>query len=89
MVSELLRDLLGNMAYHHAHVVLVIPQEPTLAWDALLCMQPSFAVTYLNGDLRCGLLLSSHRATEAAYRIRADGAHKRRRVCSHSLPQAK
>lgn len=54
-MSVLLRDLLaaGSMAYHHEHVVLVIPQEPTLAWDALLCLQPSFAVTYLNGDLRC------------------------------------
>ncbi|CAM9399544.1 unnamed protein product [Ectocarpus sp. 6 AP-2014] len=53
VVSVLLRDLLAadSVAYHHEHVVLVIPQEPTLAWDALLCLQPSFAVTYLNGDL--------------------------------------
>lgn len=55
VVSVLLRDLLAadSMAYHHAHVVIVVPQEPTLAWDALLCLQPSFTVTYLNGDLRC------------------------------------
>lgn len=54
-MSVLLRDLLAadSMAYHHAHVVLVVPQEPTLAWEALLCLQPSYAVTYLNGDLRC------------------------------------
>ena len=60
VVSVLLRDLLAtdSMAYRHAHVVLVIPQEPTLAWEALLCLQPSFAVTYLNGDLRCVLLFS-------------------------------
>eukprot|EP00903_Cladosiphon_okamuranus_P015886 g14672.t1 len=53
VVSVLLRELLAtdSMAYHHAHVVLVVPQEPTLAWEALLCLQPSFAVTYLNGDL--------------------------------------
>lgn len=55
VVSVLLRDLLAadSMTYHHAHVVIVVPQEPTLAWDALLCLQSSFTVTYLNGDLRC------------------------------------
>lgn len=58
-MSVLLRELLSpdSMAYHTAHVVIVVPQEPTLAWEALLCLQPAFAVTYLNGDLRSRLLL--------------------------------
>ncbi|CAM9278886.1 unnamed protein product [Ectocarpus fasciculatus] len=67
VVSVLLRDLLagGSMAYHHEHVVLVIPQEPTLAWDALLCLQPSFAVTYLNGDLSSAKDLRRARVADA------------------------
>ena len=53
-MSVLLRELLApdSMAFHTAHVVIVVPQEPDLEWEALLCLQPEFAVTYLNGDLR-------------------------------------
>ncbi|CAN0056547.1 unnamed protein product [Ascophyllum nodosum] len=54
VVSVLLQELLApdSMAFHTAHVVIVVPQDPNLEWEALLCLQPEFAVTYLNGDLR-------------------------------------
>ncbi|CAN0409722.1 unnamed protein product, partial [Ectocarpus sp. 13 AM-2016] len=67
VVSVLLRDLLAadSVAYHHERVVLVIPQEPTLGWDALLCLQPYFAVTYLNGDLSSAKDLRRARVADA------------------------
>ncbi len=94
-ISILLKDLLAadSMAYHNAHVVLVVPQEPTLAWEALLCLQPSSAVSYLNGDLRYGVcvfvcvvcVFCRARTARQATRLLLVSPHTRR-DCRSKLP---